>query len=336
MIKHFIDINSLSKKEIFEIIDLAIMFKKAKKDEAIPQILKGKSLAMIFELPSSRTRVSFENAMTLLGGHALYLKPGEIHLGSREILEDTSKVLSRLCDGIFMRAWEHNSIIELSNHATVPVFNGLSDYNHPTQALADVMTIIENIDKDIKDIDLTFIGDRTNVCNSLLNISMKLGMGFKQIGPKKYHMKKEVIEEAVKANPKYKKSILITDNMKYIKGTDIIYTDLWWWIDQEVEKEIRKNAFMDKYQVNIEKLNKTKNPNIKFMHCLPANREMEVTSEVLDGENSLAFMQTENRLYIQMALLSHYMYQQKQLSSDETIKKHKEDIYDQLKRMTKI
>jgi putrescine carbamoyltransferase len=336
MIKHFIDINNLSKKEIFEIIDLAIMFKKAKKDEAIPQILKGKSLAMIFELPSSRTRVSFENAMTLLGGHALYLKPGEIHLGSREILEDTSKVLSRLCDGIFMRAWEHNSIIELANHATVPVFNGLSDYNHPTQALADVMTIIENIDKDIKDIDLTFIGDRTNVCNSLMNISMKLGMGFKQIGPKKYHMKKEVIEQAKKVNPKYKKTILITDNMKYIKGTDIIYTDLWWWIDQEVEKEIRKNAFMDKYQINIEMLTRTRNPNIKFMHCLPAKREMEVTTEVLDGENSLAFKQTENRLYIQMALLSYYMYHQKQLPSEQTIKKYKEDICDQLKRMTKI
>ena len=171
MIKHFIDIHSLSENEIFEIIDLATIYKKAKKEDAIPQILKGKSLAMIFELPSSRTRVSFENAMTLLGGHALYLKPGEIHLGPREIMEDTSKVLSRLCDGIIMRAWDHNSIVELSNYATVPVFNGLSDYNHPTQALADVMTIIENIDKDIKDIDLTFIGDRTNVCNSLMNIS---------------------------------------------------------------------------------------------------------------------------------------------------------------------
>jgi len=334
--KHFIDINDLNKKEILEIIDLARLFKKAHKDQAIPKILEGKSLAMIFELPSSRTRVSFENAMALLGGHALYLKPGEIHVSPRESLEDTSKVLSLLSDGILMRAWHHESILTLVKYATVPVFNGLSDYNHPTQALADVMTIIENIDKPIEEIDLTFIGDRTNVCNSLLNISVKLGMSFKHISPKKYQLKEEVLNNTLKANPSYNKKVIISDNMKYIKNTDIIYTDLWWWIDQEVEREVRKDVFYDKYQINIEKLKKTKNPKIKFMHCLPANREMEVTSEVLDGPQSLAFLQTENRLFIEMALLSHYMYQQKKISSEEKIKKYREDICDKLKEMTGI
>ncbi len=334
--KHFIDINDLTKKEILEILDLAKLFKKAHKEQAIPKILEGKSLAMIFELPSSRTRVSFENAMAQLGGHALYLKPGEIHVAPRESLEDTSKVLSRLCDGILMRAWHHESILTLAKYATVPVFNGLSDYNHPTQALADVMTIMENIDKPIKDIDLTFIGDRTNVCNSLLNVSLKLGMSFKHIGPKKYQLKEEILNKSLNANPSYEKKIIISDNMKYIKNTDIIYTDLWWWIDQEVEREIRKDVFYDKYQINIEKLKKTKNPNIKFMHCLPANREMEVTSEVLDGSQSLAFIQTENRLYIEMALLSHYMYQQKKVTPPEVMIKYRETICDKLKEMTKI
>ncbi len=333
MTKHFIDLNEITKEEILDIIDLAKLFKKARKEQSLPQLLEGKSLAMIFELPSSRTRVSFENAMTLLGGHALYLKPGEIHVKPRETLEDTSKVLSLLCDGIFMRAWKHESVLELKKHASVPIFNGLTDYNHPTQALADVMTILENIDKPLEDIDLTFIGDRTNVSNSLLNIALKLNMTFKQIGPKKYQIKPEYIEKAKQANPEYTKEILITDNMKFIKNTDIIYTDLWWWIDQEIEKDLRKEIFYPKYQVNKEKLAKSKNPNIKFMHCLPANRGMEVTSEVLDGSSSLAFKQTENRLYIQMALLTQYMYHPKQAPSKEVIKQNKEDICKQLHKM---
>jgi len=334
--RHCIDINEMSKEEILEILKLAKMYKKASNEDAVPQVLEGYNLAMIFELPSSRTRISFENAMSLLGGHAIFLKPGEIHLGTREELEDTAKVLSRLCDGIVMRAWKHESILELTKHATVPVFSGLSDYNHPNQALADVLTISEHIDKDFEDIDITFIGDRTNVCNSLLNISMKLGMTFKQIAPKKYQMKQDVMDKATKANPDYKKRVMITDNMKYIKNTDIIYTDLWWWIDQEIEKDVRKEVFFDKYQVDMAKIKKAKNPNVKFMHCLPANREMEVTSEVLDSEYSLAFELTENRLYIQMALLSYFMYQKKNLPSEETLKRYKDLICDQLKRMTSV
>ncbi len=335
MIKHFIDINEITKNEILEIIDLAKLFKEARKDNSIPQLLEGKSLAMIFELPSSRTRVSFENAMTLLGGHALYLKPGEIHVEPRETLEDTSKVLSMLCDGIFMRAWKHESITELSRFSTVPVFNGLSDYNHPTQAIADIMTIMENVAKPINKIDMTFIGDRTNVANSLLNIAAKLDITFRQIGPKKYHLYPEIISNAFKANPEYKKDVIVTDNMKFIKNTDIVYTDLWWWIDQEIEKDLRKEVFYPKYQINEEKLKKTKNPDIKFMHCLPANRGMEVTSDVLDGEYSLAFKQTENRLYVQMALLTHYMYSPKSAPSEQTIIEHKENICKQLHKMAK-
>jgi putrescine carbamoyltransferase len=331
--KHFVDINDLSKEEILQLIDLAKTFKQARKNDAIPKILEGKSLGMIFELPSSRTRISFENAMTLLGGHALYLKPGEIHVSPRESFEDTSKVLSHLCDGIVMRTWKHKTMLKLKEYSSVPVFNALTDYNHPTQAIADIMTITEEIDKPLEEIDLTFIGDRTNVCNSLLNISLKLGITFKQIAPKKYQIKEEVLENAKRCNPNYKKEVLITDNIKHVKHTDILYTDLWWWIDQEVEREVRKGSFYPKYQVNQDLLNKTKNPNIKFMHCLPANREMEVTSDVLDGERSLAFKQTENRLYVQMAILSHYLYYVKKRPTEETIHTYRMLICDKLKEM---
>lgn len=334
--KHFLDINDLSKESILEIIELAKMFKQAREDQAIPKILEGKSLAMIFELPSSRTRISFENAMTLLGGHALYLKPGEIHVHPRESLEDTSKVVSRLCDGIIMRAWHHESILELAKHATVPVFNALSDYNHPTQALADIMTIQENIMKPLEEIDITFIGDQTNVCKSLLHVCGKLNISFKHLGPKKYQLKNTDVEKVLNLNPGYNKNIIVSDNLKYIKNTDVIYTDLWWWIDQEIEREVRKEVFYPKFQVNEDILKKSKNPEIKFMHCLPANRGMEVTSEVLDGNNSLAFKQSENRLYIQMALLSHYMYHQKKLPTEEVISKHKKNVCDKLKEMTRF
>jgi putrescine carbamoyltransferase len=333
MINHFIDVNDVSKKEILEIIELASLFKKARKANAIPPILAGKSVAMIFELPSSRTRVSFENATTLLGGHALYLKPGEIHVIPRESLEDTTKVLSHLCDGIVIRAWKHETVKIVEQFASVPVFNGLTNYNHPTQALADIMTIMEHTDKELENIVLTFVGDRTNVCNSLLNISMKLGITFRQIAPKKFQLKKEVIGNAQSANPTYKKPLIITDAVSHVKGSDFIYTDLWWWIDQEVERDLRKAVFYPKYQVNKELLLKTKNKNVKFLHCLPANREMEVTSEVLDGESSLAFKQAENRLYIQMALLSHYIHQQKVIPSQETIQEFEDKICSKIKEM---
>lgn len=333
MINHFIDINDVNKKELIDIIELATLYKKARKANAIPQVLAGKSLAMIFELPSSRTRISFENAMTLLGGHALYLKPGEIHVSPRESIEDTTKVLSHLCDGIVMRTWKHSTIKRVEEAAHVPVFNGLSDYNHPTQALADVMTILENTDKDLEDIVLTFVGDRTNVCNSLLHISMKLGMTFKQIAPKKFQLNKEIIGNAQSSNPSYKKALIVTDSISHVKGSDFIYTDLWWWIDQEVERDVRKAVFYPKYQVNKELLQKTKNKDIKFMHCLPANREMEVTSEVLDGESSLAFKQAENRLYIQMALLSHYIHQQKVIPKESTVEEFSNAICNKIKEM---
>ncbi len=330
---HFIDINNLSKKEILGIIELAKRFKKAKYDNALPNLLEGKSLAMIFELPSSRTRISFENAITSLGGHAIYLRPGEIHLGSRETLQDTGKVLSRLCDFIIMRAWEHSSILELAESASVPVFNALSNYNHPSQALSDIMTISENLNKDYDEIVITFIGDRTNVCHSLLNISAKLNIEFRQIAPKRYQINNAILKNTLLHNPDYNKEIIRSDKTKFLKNSDIIYTDLWWWITEEDEKDVRKNAFLSKYQVSCDKITNTKNPNVLFMHCLPANREMEVTSEVLDSKMSLAFEQVENRLYIQMALLTYYNNQSLNFPEVEVLQKHRDNILEQLNKM---
>ena len=188
MLRHFIDTQDFSKAELLEMIELTRRIKAADKQGCTPKLLQDASLAMIFEEPSTRTRVSFEVAMTELGGHALYLKPGEIHLGVRESMYDTAKVLSRMCDGIFARTLKHATITELAKHAEVPVINGLTDYNHPTQVVCDVTTMIEHMPagKRLEDLNVTFIGDATNVLSSLMLICTRMGMHFTHAAPKKY------------------------------------------------------------------------------------------------------------------------------------------------------
>ncbi len=188
MLKHFIDTQDFTKQELLDIIELTRRIKAADKAGCTPKLLQDASLAMIFEEPSTRTRVSFEVAMTELGGHALYLKPGEIHLGVRESMYDTAKVLSRMCDAIFARTLKHATITELAKHAEVPVLNGLTDYNHPTQVVCDVTTMLEHMPagKTLEELNVTFIGDATNVLSSLMLICTRMGMPFTQAAPKKY------------------------------------------------------------------------------------------------------------------------------------------------------
>ncbi len=314
-LKHFIDINDLEKKEIWEILKLMKMLKKARYNGAVPPLLKNKTLAMIFEEPSTRTRISFEAAMTLLGGHAQYLKPGEIHLGDRESIYDTAKVISRMADGIFCRALKHETLLALEKYADVPVFNGITDYNHPTQAIADVFTMFEHLPENKinhpETINVVFIGDATNVCSSTMHITTKLGMNFTHIAPKDYQVKKEwleISEKYIQANEN-KNFIKVTDNIKAVEGADIIYTDLWWWVDQVDEAADRYQAFMPKYQVN-DKLMKKAGAQAKVMHCLPCSRNVELTDSVFDGKQSIIFDQSENRLTAQMGLLVYYMYPQ--------------------------
>ncbi|MDP4040706.1 putrescine carbamoyltransferase [Mycoplasma mycoides] len=324
-VRHFIDTQELSKKEIFEIFRLMKMLKEARYCGAVPELLKNKTLAMIFEEPSTRTRVSFEAAMTLLGGHAQYLKPGELHLGVRESLYDTTKVLSHMCDGIMCRALKHETVLNLAKYADVPVLNGLTDYNHPTQAICDVFTMLEympatkNLEyEDIKfeDIKVVFIGDRTNVCSSTMHITTKLGMNFVHISPQKYQSPQAWVDIA-KENIKQANSgsVLVTDDLEQVKGADIIYTDLWWWVDQEDEAEERVKAFKPTYQVTPELMKKAGDQAL-FMHCLPASRNVEVYDEVIDSDHSIAFQQAENRLTAQMGLLVYYLYPQIDKSSN--------------------
>lgn len=316
-LRHFIDTQDLSKAEIFDLFELMKMLKEARYNGAVPPLLKDKTLAMIFEEPSTRTRVSFEAAMTLLGGHAQYLKPGEIHLGVRESLYDTVKVLSHMTDGIMCRALKHETITSIAEHADVPVLNGLTDYNHPTQAICDAFTMLEFIpalqgkkfhEMDFSKLKVVFIGDRTNVCSSTMHIVTKLGMNFVHISPEKYKSPAEwvtIAEENIKAAGSG--SVKLTTDMNEVKGADIIYTDLWWWVDQEDEAEERVQAFKPTYQVTAQVMQMA-GPNCLFMHCLPASRNVEVLDEVIDSPNSIAFQQAENRLTAQMGLLVYYLY----------------------------
>ncbi|MGQ9507708.1 MAG: ornithine carbamoyltransferase [Candidatus Bathycorpusculaceae bacterium] len=266
------------------------------------ELLKGKNLAMIFEEPSTRTRVSFEVAMSQLGGHALYLRPGEIHLGMRETVGDTAKALSRYVDAIMARLFKHETLVELAKHATVPVINGLTDWLHPVQALSDIYTMWERFG-DLKKIKVVFFGDATNVANSLLILTSKLGMNFTFCGPKKYWPKErtmKIVEENVKetgVTPNFTEEI-----EEAIRGADVVYTDLWWWIGQEQEAEERIKAFTP-YQVNRNLMQKAAK-NAVFMHCLPASRGMEVTDEVIDSPQSLVWEQAENRLHVEKAILA--------------------------------
>ncbi len=321
-LKHFIDINDLENKEIYEILELMRMLKKARYNGAVPELLKNKTLAMIFEEPSTRTRISFEAAMTLLGGHAQYLKPGEIHLGARESLYDTTKVISRMADGIFCRALKHETLLALGKYSDVPVFNGITDYNHPTQAIADVFTMFEHLPKEKlqkkETITVAFVGDATNVCSSTMHIVTKLGMNFIHVAPKKYQSKKEWVEIANKhiKNNNNKNFVKVTDDLNAIKGVDIVYTDLWWWVDQVDEASDRYKAFMPNYQVNKELMKKV-GEQAKVMHCLPCSRNVELSDEVFDGKQSIIFDQSENRLTAQMGLLVYYMYPQIDKSTEE-------------------
>ncbi len=327
-LRHFIDTQEFSKKELLNIIELAQRIKKAHQQGYTPELLHGTSLAMIFEEPSTRTRVSFEVAMTQLGGHAIYLKPGEIHLGVRESLYDTAKVLSRMCDAIFARTLKHETITELARYADVPVFNGLTDYNHPTQAVCDVLTMLEHkpTNKRLEDLHITFIGDATNVLSSLMLITTRLGMHFTQVAPKKYQAPPEWIAQAQSNCAESGGTIhLEEDPIKGVQEADFIYTDLWWWVGQEDQIPERRAAFMPKYQVNLDIFNKAPS-HCKFMHCLPASRGVEVTNEVMDHPRSIIFDQSENRLHTEKGLLVYFLYPRLKHASMELKAYHRGEI----------
>ena len=295
--KHLISIADLTPKELEEILNLAEKLKEERYKGRVTDYLKNKSLAMIFELPSTRTRISFEVAMTDLGGHALYLNWNDLQLGRGEPIKDTARVLSRYVHAVMMRVRRHETIVEFAKYSTVPVINGLSNLEHPCQVIADLLTIKE-FKGDLKHVKLAWIGDGNNVCNSLILASALTGMKMVVCTPKGYEPDKNIVEKALEmgANLEFE-----SDPEKAVEDADVIYTDVWVSMGQEKERRKRLKAFAD-YQVT-QKLVDSAKANVVVMHCLPAHRGEEITEEVLEGEHSIVFDQAENRLHAQKAIL---------------------------------
>jgi ornithine carbamoyltransferase len=300
--KHFITISELPSEQVQHILDVALQLKDEWKKGGNRPILAGKSLAMVFQKPSLRTRVSFEMAMHHLGGYAFYLSPDEIGLGKRESVADVARVLSGYVDCIMARVFAHQHIEELAAHSRVPVINGLSDYNHPCQAMADLLTVREH-KGDLKGRTLAFVGDGNNVATSLAFATAQLGMNFAIATPAGYEMPSDVVALARKLAGRTGSKITTTHDAKEaVLGADVIYTDVWTSMGQEKEKEERLRVFPP-YQVNAALLALAK-PDVIVEHCLPAHRGEEITDEVADGPHSVLFDQAENRMHAQKAILA--------------------------------
>ncbi len=300
MKKDLISINDLTASEINSLFLLAGRLKKNRLK--FHRALAGKTLALIFQKPSNRTRVSFEVGMFQLGGHSLYLSPGEINLGVRESIADVSRTISRYVDGVVLRTFEHKNCVEMAGSASIAVINGLSDYEHPCQALADLYTVKEKL-KTLNGVTLSYVGDGNNVCNSLLFICAKLGVNMRIGSPQGYEPERKVFsfsKSQAERNNAYVK--LFSNPFDAVKGADIIYTDVWASMGQEKETAKRKKAFGD-FQINSKLVNSTGKRSTLVMHCLPAHRGEEITDEVLDSKNSVVFDQAENRMHVQKAVL---------------------------------
>jgi ornithine carbamoyltransferase len=282
-------------------LDVAIRFKKQfKETRRTPQVCEGQTLACIFEKPSLRTRVSFEVAMYDLGGTAIYISPNEIGLGVRESVADIARVLSGMVDGIMGRVFEHTKLTDLAKYASVPVINGLSDYSHPCQAMADLMTAEEHFGK-LQGLTLAYVGDGNNVARSLMVACAKFGLAFRIAAPPGYQLEPELTERIMRQCPTLDFAST-NDPYQAVKAADVIYTDTWVSMGQEAEKAKRLGIFRP-YQINAQ-LMAAAPKHAVVMHCLPAYRGVEITDEVIDGPQSVIFQESENRLHFQRGLLA--------------------------------
>ncbi len=297
-VKHFLHISDYSSEELWDILHLS---KDVKKNFRVRQNytpFKNKSLAMIFAKPSARTRVSFETGFEWMGGHALFLGPNDIGIGKREAIKDISRVFSRYNDIIMARLFDHEHMLELAEHSTIPVVNGLTDYNHPCQIMADIFTVWEHLEN-IENTKIVYIGDGNNIVHSWLHLAMRLPLNFVCCCPKDYEPDKELVKQTKDAGIS---SIEIThEPQSAVKDADVIYTDVWASMGQKDEAEAREKIFKN-YQVN-EALMEMTGKNTLFMHCLPAERDREVTDAVMESDNSIVFDQAENRMHVQNAIM---------------------------------
>ena len=307
MKKDFLTVNDFSPEELLEILDLSAALKKAVRAGYYPPLMENMTLAMLFQQPSTRTRVSFETAMTQLGGHAQYLGPGMTQLSGHETIGDTARVLSGLVDVVMARVLDHRTVAELAAACSVPVINGMSDYSHPTQAIADILTIREHLPegKRLEDCKVVFSGDGTQVCASLGFICTRLGMQFVHYGPAGKQLTAEH-ERIMAENCRLSGgSFLVTDERDSVRGADFLYTDVWYGLHgRGIPKEERVAIFRD-YQVN-RQLMDLAGPGCKFLHCLPCVRGEDVTDEVADSADSLCWEQAWNRLSAMRGLLVYF------------------------------
>ena len=291
--------DDFSIQEIKSLFELATDLKK--RPRKYRETLKGKILALIFEKPSLRTRTTFTVAIDTLGGNCVDCPPGDIGLGKRESVHDVAKNLERMVDGVMIRTFGQDVVTSFANHASVPVINGLTDFEHPCQAMADFFTIVEH-KKNIKKLKISYIGDGNNVAHSLMLMAGKWGTTFCIATPPDYAADKDVVKRAKELAEKHGGNIIVTnDPMEAARDADVIYTDTWTSMGQEAESIIRRNIFKA-YQVNRELFSQAK-ADALFMHCLPAHRGEEVTDEIIDSPNSVVFEEAENRLHVQKAIL---------------------------------
>ena len=296
--KNLITLESMTSGEIFDILKTARKLKKSPLSKK--KVFKNKILALLFQKPSNRTRISFEVAMVQLGGYVLYLSPREINMGARESVKDVACVVSRYVDGIVARVFSHRDIVDLARYSDVPVINGLSDCAHPCQALSDIFTVMEKM-KTLKGVTIAYVGDGNNVLNSLLLVSAKTGVNMRVATPSAYRPSQDVVETALKIAAETGAKIeMFSDPYEAVRGSNFVYTDVWVSMGKEEEKDKRLKDF-ENFQVN-RRLMKAAGDDAFIMHCLPAHRGEEIT-DVIDGKNSVVYDQAENRMHVQKAIL---------------------------------
>jgi ornithine carbamoyltransferase len=300
-VKHFISIADLTPDELHNLLALATRLKAEWRAGGNAPLLKGKSLALLFQKPSLRTRVSFEMAMVHLGGYAFYLSPNEVKMGGRESVADVARVLSGYVDAIMARVFDHQHILDLAAYGSVPVINGLSDYNHPAQGLADLFTILEHKGR-LEGLKVAYVGDGNNVARSLLFGCMKSGAHFTLAAPPGYVLTEEDAALAQRFSQAGAEFQTTQDPQQAVADADVIYTDVWTSMGQEAESARRLQVFPP-YQIN-QQLVAQARPDVIVMHCLPAHRGEEITDEVADGPHSALFPQAENRMHAQKAILA--------------------------------
>ncbi len=299
MKRDLISLKNLTRQEILGIIELTESLKNGELKECGQ--LNGQSVALLFQKPSNRTRVSFEVGIWQLGGNCIYLGPKEIRLGVRESAKDVAKTLSRYLDAIVARTYTHQDVVNLAENADIPIINGLSDMFHPCQALTDIFSIKEKFGR-IDGIKIAYVGDGNNVCHSLMLACSKIGMDINIATPKGYEPKQEVVTLANESASLTGANITLTNNPEQaVEGVDVVYADVWVSMGQEAEEEKRLTDF-EGFQIN-SKLIEFANKNYIFMHCLPAHRGQEVADDIIDGQHSIVFDQAENRLHMQKAIL---------------------------------